>query len=165
MSFFSTTTLRTWATPLTMGAFLLLAVTGVLMFFHLDRGLNKFAHEWLSWALLAGAAVHVTVNWNAFKMHLKRPMALGIVALFAVLLGLSFIGPKGGSPVRAVMDGVSDAPLVAVATIAKKTPDEIATLIKGAGLSATNPATDTLATLAAGDRKKVHEALNLIFAP
>lgn len=163
MSTLSASNLRTWATPLTMGAFLLLAITGVLMFFHLDRGLNKFAHEWLSWALLAGAAVHVTVNWNAFKMHLKRPMALTIVAVFAVLLGLSFLGPKGGSPVRAVMDGIAAAPLATVATVAKKTPDEVAALIKEANLTATNPATDTLTGLAAGDRQKVHHALDLIF--
>lgn len=38
-------TYREWATPLTIGSFLLIAVTGVLMFFHLDSGLNKLAHE------------------------------------------------------------------------------------------------------------------------
>ena len=37
-----------------MGAFTLSAVTGVLMFFHLDSGLNKAAHEWLSWAMVGG---------------------------------------------------------------------------------------------------------------
>ena len=36
---------RDWATPLTIGAFGLLAVTGVLMFFHPDSGLNKAVHE------------------------------------------------------------------------------------------------------------------------
>lgn len=41
---------RNWATPLTIGSFLLMAVTGLLMFFHLDTGLNKAAHEWLGWA-------------------------------------------------------------------------------------------------------------------
>lgn len=38
--------LRKWATPLTIGSFLLMGVTGILMFFHLDIGLNKLAHEW-----------------------------------------------------------------------------------------------------------------------
>ena len=49
---------RDWITPITMGAFGLLAVTGVLMFFHLDSGLNEAAHEWLSWVLLGGVALH-----------------------------------------------------------------------------------------------------------
>ena len=38
---------REWATPLTIGAFGLMSVTGMLMFFHLDTGFNKLAHEWL----------------------------------------------------------------------------------------------------------------------
>lgn len=53
---------REWATPLTMGAFGLLAVTGVLMFFHLDTGLNKQAHEWLGWVLLIGVSLHLAAN-------------------------------------------------------------------------------------------------------
>ena len=34
---------RPWITPLVMGSFALSAVTGVLMIFHLDTGLNKTA--------------------------------------------------------------------------------------------------------------------------
>ena len=39
---------RDWATPVTIGSFGLMAITGLLMFFHLDSGLNKTAHEWLA---------------------------------------------------------------------------------------------------------------------
>jgi len=42
-------TLRTWATPLTISAFLLMSVTGVLMFFHIEGGLTTVAHQWCSW--------------------------------------------------------------------------------------------------------------------
>ena len=63
-------TLRPWATPLTIGSFALMATTGILMFFHLDSGLNKVAHEWLGWAMVAGVALHATVNWAALKRHL-----------------------------------------------------------------------------------------------
>jgi hypothetical protein len=42
-----------WATPLTIGTFTLMAVTGMLMFFHADIGLNKTAHEWLGWVMIA----------------------------------------------------------------------------------------------------------------
>ena len=47
---------REWVTPIAAGGFLISAVTGVLMFFHLDTGLNKVAHEWLSWVFLGGVA-------------------------------------------------------------------------------------------------------------
>jgi hypothetical protein len=36
---------REWVTPIAAGAFLISAVTGVLIFFHVDSGLNKVAHE------------------------------------------------------------------------------------------------------------------------
>jgi hypothetical protein len=39
---------RDWATPLTAGAFILMASTGMPMFFHLDRGIIHLAHEWLT---------------------------------------------------------------------------------------------------------------------
>jgi hypothetical protein len=35
---------RKWITPLVIDSFLLSAVTGVLMFFHLDVAWNKMAH-------------------------------------------------------------------------------------------------------------------------
>jgi hypothetical protein len=61
---------REWATPLTAGTFLLMAVTGVLIFFHLDSGLNKAAHEWLGWAMIVGVAAHIVANLPAFKRYL-----------------------------------------------------------------------------------------------
>lgn len=36
---------RDWITPITMGSFTLLAATGLLVFFRLDRGLDKSAHS------------------------------------------------------------------------------------------------------------------------
>ena len=36
---------REWITPITAGAFLLSAVTGILIFFHIGTGLNKFGQE------------------------------------------------------------------------------------------------------------------------
>jgi len=38
---------RDWATPLTAGALILMAFTGMLMFLHLDRGISHLAHEWV----------------------------------------------------------------------------------------------------------------------
>lgn len=61
---------REWATPVAAGAFLLSAVTGVLIFFHIDSGVNKFVHEWLSWVLLGAVALHLVANFGGFKRHL-----------------------------------------------------------------------------------------------
>ena len=47
--------LRLWATPLIVGSFLIMGVSGVLMFFHLETTLMKVVHEWAGWAMVAGA--------------------------------------------------------------------------------------------------------------
>ena len=56
---------RPWITPLVIGTFVLMAVTGSLMFFHLDSGLNKAAHEWLGWAMVIAVVLHALMNLNA----------------------------------------------------------------------------------------------------
>ena len=72
---------RDWITPITMGAFGLLAVTGALMFFHLDRGLNETAHEWLSWVLLGGVALVIGLATRFFTVSL---LVLTVVAIASV---------------------------------------------------------------------------------
>ncbi len=56
---------RGWIAPLTLGAVLVSAATGAPMFSHLDGGLNKAAHEWLSWALLSGVVLHAADDADA----------------------------------------------------------------------------------------------------
>jgi peptidoglycan/LPS O-acetylase OafA/YrhL len=131
---------REWATPLAMGAFLLSAVTGVLIFFHLDSGLNKAAHEWLSWALLAGVALHVASNFQSFKKHISQRGAQAIVVAFMVILALSFMNVGGDDkpPFVKPVTALANAPLEVVATVANVTPDEVISRLSKAGYSATS---------------------------
>ncbi|MRU16146.1 DUF4405 domain-containing protein [Roseovarius sp. A21] len=157
-------TLRQFATPVTIGAFLLSAVTGVLMFFHLDAGLNKAAHEWLSWALVAGVLAHLTVNYRAFKGYLKRPLARGVMAGFAIVLVASFLPLAGssGSPVPVVMDGLAKAPVVKVIALTGQEEPLVLSRLAAAGFDA-DPQ-QTIASLSGGDRGAQGEILKAIFA-
>lgn len=144
--------IRKFATPLTMGAFLLSAVTGVLMFFHLDTGLNKAAHEWLSWAMVIGVALHIAVNYRAFSLYLKKPLALGVVGVFAAFLLASFFPLAGtaGSPVAAIMQGLGQASVERV--IALTGEDISAGLARLDAIGVTAEPGQTIAVLAGGDR-------------
>lgn len=132
---------RDWITPITMGAFALLAVTGVLMFFHLDSGLNETAHQWLSWVLIGGVALHAAVNWPGLRRHLAGWRGRAALGLFAVLLAASFV-PLGGSgepPFVPPLRALADAPLPVLAQVAKATPEQLRQRLRSAGL---NPARD-----------------------
>lgn len=129
---------RTWATPLVTGAFVLIAVTGVLMFFHADSGLNKLAHEWLGWAMLAGAAAHATANWPALRNHLRQPLGRGLVAAFVLALGLSFwpaAGSGDGPPFAAPVAALAKAPLPVLAQVAGVSPEAMAARLQAAGVA------------------------------
>lgn len=132
---------RPWITPVVIGAFFLSAVTGVLMFFHLDSGLNKTAHEWLSWAMVIGVSLHVLLNLPAFKRYFSQGTGKLVMGLFAAVLALSFI-PAGGAggepgfapPVRAL----AKAPITVLAQVAGTSTDDLKTKLQAQGLTVTS---------------------------
>lgn len=156
---------REWATPLTAGAFLLLAVTGLLMFFHADSGLNKVAHEWLSWALIAGVTVHVTANFKAFQNHLKARRGQLLIGLFALILAGSFLslGGKDEPPFVAPIQALAHAPVSALAPVAQVPPEEFQARLQKAGLS-TMSERQTIAEWVAG-REQQMRILGQLLAP
>lgn len=158
---------RSWVTPITAGAFLLSAVTGVLIFFHIDSGANKFVHEWLSWVLLGGALLHTTVNFGGLKAHLKTRRGQVLVGLFVVVLALSFIPLGGGRsepPFAAPMRALGEAPLATLAQVARVTPDELRTRLSKAGVSATSD-DQTLAQLVGADMRRQVRVLGQVLKP
>lgn len=153
---------RPWITPLVMGAFLLSAVTGVLMFFHLDSGLNKLAHEWLSWAMLGGVLLHVLLNLPAFKRYFGQKTALTVMGVFALVLALSFVpsagakkAPSYAAPVRAL----ASAPLPVLAQVLGKTPEALKADLAQAGLPVDNDG-QSLQDLVGPELKKQVRTLN-----
>jgi len=147
---------RPWITPVVIGAFLLSAVTGVLMFFHLDSGLNKTAHEWLSWAMVIGVSLHVLLHMPAFKRYFNQNTGQIIMGAFALVLALSFIpaGGGGGSepgfapPVRAL----AKAPITVLAQVAGTSTDEVKAKLQAAGFTVTSDQ-QSVADLVGGDLK------------
>ncbi|WP_310564747.1 DUF4405 domain-containing protein [Hydrogenophaga sp.] len=147
---------RPWITPLVIGAFFLSAVTGVLMFFHLDSGLNKTAHEWLSWAMVIGVTLHVLLNMPAFKRYFTQTPGKLVMGVFAAVLLLSFI-PAGGAggepgfapPVRAL----ARAPIAVLAQVAGTSPDDLKAQLQAQGLTVTSDQ-QSVADLVGGDLRK-----------
>ena len=147
---------RPWITPLVMGSFALSA-TGVLMFFHLDTGLNKAAHELLGWLVLGAVVLHALLNLPAVKRHLQNPTGRWVVIGSFAVLARSFIpvGGTGGSepgfapPVRAL----AKAPITVLAQVAGTSTDEVKTRLQAAGYTVTSDQ-QSVADLVGGDLRK-----------
>jgi len=157
-------TLRKWATPVTIGAFFLMTVTGILMFFHLDSGLNKLAHEWLGWLMVAGVVAHLAVNYRAFLTYFRRPLAGFVMAAFVLVLGLSFVPAGGGGPgetVSKVMRALNGVPIEQVIALTGHDTDAGLALLAQGGVQIN--AGQTLGEVSGGDRGQGMRILGLIF--
>ncbi|BAO28315.1 hypothetical protein [Sulfuritalea hydrogenivorans] len=157
---------REWATPVAAGAFLLSAVIGVLIFFHLDSGLNKFVDEWLSWVLLAAVALHLVANFSGFKRHLVTRRGQVLIGVLALILALSFLSPGGqksepsfAPPIRAL----SAAPLTILAQVANLSPEQLRERLTTTGLQPTSDP-QSLADLTGPDMRKQVQVMSTLFA-
>jgi hypothetical protein len=130
---------RDWITPITTGAFLLTAVTGVLLFFHAATGLNKEVHEWISWIFLVGAVLHLALNFGPFKKYLTQRKGQVLMGTFVLLLALSFIpfeeehhhAPPFVPPIKAL----ARTPLSTLAQVAGTSPDQLRDRLSRKGIA------------------------------
>lgn len=158
--------LRHWATPLVVGAFALMAVTGTTLFFHVNSGLAKGMHEWAGWALLAGAGAHLAVNWRALKVYFRRPLALAIMGSGLAITAATLlpVGPAAevGGP-AAVLSAVAAAPVPVLAQLSRQTEAEVVADLVAAGF-ADATAHSTITELAAGDFGRSIGAMEAVLA-
>ncbi len=158
--------LQAWATPLTIGAFALSAVTGIMIFFHVQVGIVKVLHEWFSWCLVIGGLFHVLGSWQPFTRHFSRPLGKVIVAVFAVLIVVSFLplggGQRKGMPPQKLAGMLSNTPIAAVAVVAAHQPDELIKELASKGILIEGKE-QTIREIAKANGKQNVEILDLIF--
>ena len=62
--------------------FLLVAITGLLLFFHIKSRAIIDLHEWVGIGFLVAAAFHLVLNWKAFVSYLRhRAFWVGFVGV------------------------------------------------------------------------------------
>lgn len=157
---------RTWATPLAACVFLPMAVTGVMMFFHVGTPLGKEIHEWLGWGLVAGITLHVTTNWAAFKGHLKQTNTRIMAGVFALLL-LASVLPIGGEEngkngSQGAVSAISRVPLRELAPIAGRDVETIVNELHQAGFDKAN-ADSSVEILGGKEREDRMRILGVVF--
>jgi hypothetical protein len=136
----SVSRMRSWATPLTIASFFLMASTGMLMFFELDGGLTAVVHQWFSWLFVLGAASHIVTNARSFKNHLATLRGQATMAVLAAVLLASFFswgritGPQLKRPIELAL---VDAPLSALASTTHTPADVLLGRLSAQGVTAT----------------------------
>ncbi|MCF8382266.1 MAG: DUF4405 domain-containing protein [Chlorobium sp.] len=157
--------MKSWATPLAIGSFIILAVTGLLMFFKIEGGYIKPVHEWLSWLMVAGVVLHTVANWKAFLSYFSKIPAVSIISVGIVVTALAVFMPasrEGGNPKMKMMKAIESARLETVAELAGKESEEIVTTLEKKGISVSDPSM-TIRQIAKQNQKKEMEVLGLVF--
>ncbi|MGB5793434.1 DUF4405 domain-containing protein [Poseidonibacter sp.] len=92
---------RELATSLTTFLFLVIAITGVLMYFHILDNYTKQMHEILGLAFVVIIIFHVYYNWKSMKKYFSNKvffLSAGLIASIAlgfILTSSSKPSPKG----------------------------------------------------------------------
>jgi len=85
--------------PFIVIVFLVISVTGALLFFHVKNGTIVTLHEWSGWVFVAVGCVHVFINRNPLFCYLKTPkgrIAMLVAVCLAIVLGVVGVNRKGG---------------------------------------------------------------------
>ena len=131
--------LHRYGTPLTVGLFLVSAISGVALFFRWAPQAFHSMHEWLSLVLLAPFAVHMWKNWRPLIGYFRRrtltiPLALSlVVALPFAVNGLT--ATRTGSPAFRVVRLMTAAPLTTLAPVLKTTPERLQAALQDRGFT------------------------------
>jgi len=76
--------LKKYITAISAALFLVMAVSGLAMFFHVGEDLVKEMHQWLAVAFVAAVALHAYRNWGAMMTSVRRKTIVAPLALAAV---------------------------------------------------------------------------------
>ncbi len=134
-----------YATTATTGLFLVSAVSGVALFFHVAPGTFSEMHEWLSMLLLIPVALHLQRNWGAFVGYFRR-RSIYLPVLLSLAAGIAFPAASlfggGAAPVAGmgrIVSAMQTATISEAAGIFDVAPQALIDHLAKQGLSVAGP--------------------------
>ena len=110
---------RPWSTPVTIGAGIFVAATGLTMFFITERPF-KFAHELGGISFSAAILLHVLSHRRSFTNYFRQRGALGIVVT-AWAIGVGLVAASSvlnmGEAEALIVDRIDSAPRAVLAPV------------------------------------------------
>jgi len=103
---------RNVVTPYLTFLFIVVAISGFLLLFHILDDYTKEVHELLGAVFVIFSILHVVLNWKSLKGHFKKKTFIvsGIVVLFFSIVFIVF-GAMNPNHEGIVIDRVIEAPL------------------------------------------------------
>ena len=123
------------ATSLTALAFLVIAVSGMMMYFHLFNKLVEDLHEIIGLFFIVVVLFHVFYNFKSMKAHFKTK-AFWFSAILLTSVSLLFIlnTKEGNNPKQAIVMAVLNAPLETSLQVLDKELKSVRDRLKSEGI-------------------------------
>ncbi len=169
---------RQWITPIALGSFIVSAVTGILLIFHIKSGFIIWSHEWLSLVFVAGGVLHALINFKPLKTSVVRIKGAVIVVAFIAVTGVALFSQGqavtggshgggrggfagGGSPVGKMFVAMGNLPISTLAEATGHTQDELVATLASNHIAVTSQS-QTLAELASQNGTQSADLLKLV---
>jgi hypothetical protein len=166
-------TLKSWATPLAVGAFTISGVTGLLIFFDLELGIVEPVHKWLSWLLVTGVILHLLSNWKQFTGYFSKKPAIGIIGAALIITIASAMpifgeeeeGKEGGKEKSGKIASqlLESSSLETVALVVKTSPKALVEQLGKSGILVKDPSL-TIQQIASNNGKNEKAVLGVVLA-
>jgi hypothetical protein len=157
---------KKWATPLTIGAFIVSGVSGMLMFLKINFGLLRVAHEWISVLLVIGGIFHIVGNFNPFKKYFTSKAALTCISVIVLVGVLAFAVPgdshHGQPSFTDYSVTLQNIPLTVAAEISKTDCESVASHLSSHGIKVADT-NQTINEIAKSNNKTTDNVLAIVF--
>jgi len=122
---------RNVVTPYLTFLFVVVAISGLLMLFHILDDYTKEVHELLGAVFVIFSILHVILNWKGLKGHFKKKTFIfsGIIVLFFSVVFVVF-GTMNPNHEGIVVDKVTEAPLSESLSILSLNYTEVEKILK-----------------------------------
>jgi len=149
---------KKYITAISAALFVVVAASGLAMFFRVGEDLVKEMHQWLAVVFVAAAALHAYKNWGAMMTYVRRKTIVAPLALAAV----AFIVPAALSghedPRHALLQSLQEAKLADLGRVLDVPADSLVAQLEQKGFTVTS-AEQRLSEIASGSDKPPMAAL------
>lgn len=142
-------------TAVSAALFLVVAASGIAMFFHIGEDLVKEMHEWLALAFVLAVGLHVFRNWGGMVTYFRRRTILAPFAV-ALMVAAAFMVPAGLSnqskPVPALFQTLENARLTDLGRVLDVPTSSLAAALEQEGFVVTSSQQRLAEIASASDR-------------
>jgi len=155
--------LRRHITTITTALWLVAAVTGVILFFHLARGSIETIHEWVGMLFITAAVLHVVRHRASFANLLRQPrthLLFAAVAAGIATFVLALPAERPGNPMHQLAQAAEKAPLAHLAPVLGINDQTLLNRLRAGGIAVNDPVL-SLADIAAAHHVETSRLLAL----